>query len=108
MTAEALAAFQQVSESVLVLFFKLCNKAAIHAKRMTVMPLDATFVKEFINIVDPTNPIGYAVKVLTPQKEVQEQNPPPNAPSSAQTKRPAGTKKGIAVTKTKGKTGQKK
>ena len=33
MTAFAFAALQQVSESIIVMFFELCNKAAIHAVR---------------------------------------------------------------------------
>ena len=67
-----------MSESVIVFFFELCNKAAIHAKWVTVMPHDAIFVKDFMRIVDLTNPIGYAQ--LT--QPVQQ-----NSPSLAQTSR---------------------
>jgi histone H3/H4 len=65
-SASAFAALQQVSEAVLVLYFELCNKASIHAKRVTVMPRDSAFVKDFIRTVDPTNPIGHALEWKTP------------------------------------------
>ena len=59
-STEELAAVQQVSELVIILFFELCNKAAIHGKRVTVMPHDAMFVKDFVRTVNHMNPIGYA------------------------------------------------
>jgi histone H3/H4 len=57
-SAAAFAALQQIAEDVLVLYFELCNKAAAHAKRITVMLRDSAFVRSFIGIIDPTNPIG--------------------------------------------------
>ena len=65
-SSEAFSALQQLSEAIIVLFFELCNKAAMHGKRVTVMPRDAQFVKDFVRVVDPTNPIGDAVPVKTP------------------------------------------
>jgi histone H3/H4 len=75
MTASAFAAVQQLSEEVLVLFFELCNKAAIHAKRVTVMPRDAQFVKDFIKTVDPTNPIGDAQPVKPRPASINSEDP---------------------------------
>lgn len=65
-SASAFAAMQQVGEAIVVLFFELCNKAAIHAKRVTVMPRDSTFVKDFIRTIDPTNPIGQSMEWKAP------------------------------------------
>ena len=42
---------EQVVEDILFLYFELYNKAAIHAKRVTVIPRDSAFVREFVEMI---------------------------------------------------------
>lgn len=48
-TRDALKACQVASEDYLLEYFILANRAAIHAKRVTVLPKDWQFVKDFHN-----------------------------------------------------------
>ena len=97
MTASAFAALQQVSESIIVMFFELCNKAAIHAKRKTVMPKDATFVRDFIKAVDPTNPIGHAQNAGEESSQATSAPPrQPRLPSHGYLHRTSGSRPTVA------------
>jgi histone H3/H4 len=58
LTSSALGALQASAEKMLVLYFELMNKAAIHAKRTTIMQRDHTFVQDFIRAIDPTHALG--------------------------------------------------
>jgi histone H3 len=49
-TSNALLAVQEATEAFGVRFFELANLACIHAKRVTVLPKDFTFVKGMIHV----------------------------------------------------------
>jgi histone H3/H4 len=71
LTSSALGELQASAEKMLVLYFELMNKAAIHAKRVTIMQRDHTFVQDFVRAVDPTHPLS--VEATLEQKKGPKQ-----------------------------------
>jgi histone H3/H4 len=55
MSAEAHAALHLAAEAYLTSWFEMINLAAIHAKRQTVMPKDAAFLRSFLMLKDPSD-----------------------------------------------------
>ena len=54
--ASAVEALQQASEDYLVGIFQHANRAAIHAKRVTIMPKDIQLARRIRGERDPPNP----------------------------------------------------
>jgi histone H3/H4 len=50
MTVEALTALQEAAEAACVTVMEMSNRAAIHAKRVTLMPKDVRFIRDLIEI----------------------------------------------------------
>jgi len=114
MSAEALAALQQMTEEIVTLFLSLANKAAIHAKRVTVTPRDMYFVKDFIQTLDPAHPLCQVnreppqpaparipAKKIGKPKKIGKKGKEPVGRKKGQGKEPIRRKKGQAVTKRK-------
>lgn len=53
-TVSALAALQEAAEQAVVLALEMSNHAAIHAKRITVMPRDMQFIRRVMGMMDPS------------------------------------------------------
>ena len=49
-TKDALAALQEATEAFLVIIFEQAQAAAIHAKRVTLMPADIQFIRYILKI----------------------------------------------------------
>ena len=58
LTSSALGALQASAEKILVLYFELLNKAAIHVKRVIIIQRDHTFVQDFVHTVDSIHPLS--------------------------------------------------
>jgi len=54
----ALAVLQECGETMLTMFFEMLNHAALHAKRVTVMPKDVRLCKSIVGIWTPENWFG--------------------------------------------------
>lgn len=53
-TVAALAAIQEATEAAVVLALEMSNLAAIHARRVTVMPRDMQFIRRVMGMMDPS------------------------------------------------------
>lgn len=53
-TVSALAAIQEATEEAVTLSLEMSNLAAIHAKRVTVMPRDMQFIRRVMGMMDPS------------------------------------------------------
>jgi histone H3/H4 len=59
LTVSALAALQEATEQAVVLTLEMANHAAIHAKRVTVMPRDIHFIRRVMGMMDPSCWLAY-------------------------------------------------
>jgi len=51
-SVSALAAIHEAAEQALVMVFEMTNHAAIHARRVTVMPKDVRFIRDIMGMWD--------------------------------------------------------